>query len=113
MCCERIAQYGKRQKAARLMAVLVCVCFVAALILSSAFILTHANHEHDRNGADGSCAACAHISAVENLLKTISAVTVFSVVALGTTFAALLIMTAARIEVADYSLVELKVRLNN
>jgi hypothetical protein len=113
MCCNVTSQYGKRQRTARLISAFICVCFIAALVLSAAFIATHANHEHDNNGADGGCAACAHISAAANLLKTVSAAVVISSVTLGAMFAALATLQAARLVIADYTLISLKVRLNN
>ncbi|GHV48967.1 hypothetical protein FACS189499_09500 [Clostridia bacterium] len=113
MCCNTTSQYGKRQKTARFIAVLVCVLFVAALALSAAFIVTHESHIHDHNGADGGCATCAHISAAENLLKTIAAAVAVSSVALGAMFAALLTVMVTWLGIADYTLIGLKVRINN
>jgi hypothetical protein len=89
------------------------VFFIAALALSSTFILTHANHEHDNNGVNGSCGACAHIVAAENLLKTISTAVAISAFSLGVLYAALLMLKFARFGIAENTLIGLKVRLNN
>ncbi|MDR0904647.1 MAG: hypothetical protein LBN00_00495 [Oscillospiraceae bacterium] len=113
MCCNITSQYIKRPKSARLIAALICVCFVVALVLSSAFIAIHENHEHDNDGADGGCAVCAHIAAAENLLKTVSAAAALSAVALGTMLAALIVLKSVRSGIADNTLISLKVRLNN
>ena len=56
----------------RIIALAFLVCFLAAVILSTAFILTHADHEHDHNGAKGSCTICAQIQSAENLIKQFS-----------------------------------------
>jgi hypothetical protein len=104
---------SKRPGPARLIAVLLCLCFLATLVLSAAFIVTHANHEHDHNGAGGDCATCAHISAAGNLLKTDSAAVALLTVTFGAGFTARLILPAARLAIADSTLISLKVRLNN
>jgi len=51
----------------------VLVLFVVATLLSTLFIVTHANHVHDNTGFDGSCSTCALLSASENVLKSSSA----------------------------------------
>jgi hypothetical protein len=113
MCCNTASPYVKRPKSARLIAALICVCFVVALVLSSAFIAVHANHEHDSDGADGGCAVCAHIAAAENLLKSVSAAAALSAVALGALLAALIVSKSVRSGITDSTLISLKVRLNN
>jgi Mn2+/Fe2+ NRAMP family transporter len=113
MLCNTASQCGRRQKTPRLIAAFICACFIAALVLSSAFIVTHINHEHDDCGADGGCAVCAHIAAAESLLKTVSAAAALSAAALGAMSAALIISEAARCGIADKTLIGLKVRLNN
>lgn len=45
------------------------ICFIIVSLLSEAFILTHSNHAHDRNGSHGACATCDQIQNAENLLK--------------------------------------------
>jgi hypothetical protein len=110
MCCE-IQHYITRRKTARLLAALICVCFIAALLLSSAFIVTHSGHEHDRNGADGGCAVCAHIAAAENLLKTVSVIALIAAVT--AFFAARLIRVSTYHTAAGGTPIGQKVRLNN
>jgi hypothetical protein len=95
------------------LAALACVCFIAALLLSAAFLSLYSHHEHDHNGADGGCATCACISAAGNLLKTVSSAVAASVVAVGATFFALRTLEAERFEIADRTLISLKIRLNN
>jgi len=47
----------------------LCCLIACALILSSAFVLTHANHSHDMAGPGGCCSACIILQASINLLK--------------------------------------------
>ena len=51
----------------RIVAFSFLICFIMVLLLSGAFILIHADHNHD--GAGNNCAVCAHIQNAENLLK--------------------------------------------
>ncbi|MDR0858300.1 MAG: hypothetical protein LBN97_04645 [Oscillospiraceae bacterium] len=113
MCCKAIAQYGKRRKTARLLAAFICVCFVAALVLASAFIVVHGNHEHDTNGTDGACAVCACVSAAGNLLKAVSSAAAVCVFAFGAIFAALRLLKSLRLDFAVSTLTSVKIRLNN
>jgi len=56
-------------RAKRLITLAFLLCFVMAALISEAFILTHANHEHDHLGIGGECIVCAHIHSIENLVK--------------------------------------------
>jgi hypothetical protein len=96
----------------RLIAVLLCVCFIAAVLLSAAFILTHTRHEHDHDGPGGACAVCAHISSARNVLKSL-----FTAAAGGggaaCLFAVYAFLASAAPRTDRASLVRLKIRLNN
>ena len=60
---------GSRKSTKRMIALAVLLCFVMVALISEAFVLTHANHEHDHFGAGGSCAVCAQIQNIENQRK--------------------------------------------
>jgi len=105
-------QSGKRS-AKRSIALAVCVFFIAASILSAAFVLTHAGHTHDHNGTGGSCAACVHIAAAENLLKSISAALAGAAIIYGGLSAALSVLKPGSFFTDFYTLVHLKIRSNN
>jgi hypothetical protein len=107
------SQYRKRRQAARLLAVFICAFFIAALVLASAFIVAHVNHEHDANGAEGACAACAHICAAEKLLRMVSVAFIFSVAEIGAIFFALRLLKTLRLNIAASTLISVKIRLNN
>jgi len=109
---------AKKSKTVRLMALAalaVCVLFVAVSFFSSAYILKHANHKHDHNGANNACTTCAGLNAAANLLEQISVAAVktktFAIV-----FCLFTVLSLPR-SYADNtnrsSLVTLKVQLNN
>jgi hypothetical protein len=117
MCCQEIfasaeQASGKRQKMLRLFALFFCVFYIVVTLLSATCILTHANHTHDNEGSGGSCATCMHIASAENLLKALS--TAVAAVGISLCAFALIISLCSRYIMAEgYSLVSLKVRLNN
>jgi len=57
--------HRKHMNARRLTVLLVCVCIAAAFLASDWFMLSHAGH--DCTGEH--CPICAHMHAVENLLR--------------------------------------------
>jgi hypothetical protein len=97
----------------RLIALLLCVCFIAAVLLSAAFILTHANHAHDHDGPGGSCVTCACISLAQNVLKSLFTAALGAAAALAYLFAVCALLASAVSRTDRYSLVSLKIRLNN
>jgi hypothetical protein len=118
MCCaSQFTTYseaggGWRSKT-RLIALLLCALFIAVSLLSSAFILSHANHEHDQDMPDGSCATCAHVVAAENLLKTLGAAVIAVTLYLSGHHAIVSTLKPIASDLGFFTLVSLKVRLNN
>jgi hypothetical protein len=103
---------GKRS-AIRLVALAICALFIAAMLLSSAYILTHANHIHDHDGLDGGCATCMHIQSAENLLKQLSTAVVSVAAAFAGVLGVLFSLRNTKAGDCSFTLVTLKVRLNN
>jgi hypothetical protein len=97
----------------RLIAVLLCVCLIVAILLSSVFVLTNANHSHDRYGPYGSCTTCTRVMAAENLLYTLSLAFAFAVPVLSGCYALMICVRPALFGAGFPSLVFLKVRLNH
>jgi hypothetical protein len=97
----------------RRIALLVCIIFIAASLLSAAFILTHANHAHDHAGPDGSCATCAHVMAAGNLLRTVGIAVAMAALSFGTHYAVSSALKHIASESVLPTLVSLKVQLNN
>ena len=102
-----------RRSAARLTALALCVLFVALTALSTAYILTHANHRHDHNGPGGDCTVCVRINAAERLLKTISTAAAGAALVFGGLSALLCAGKVPGCRKGFNSLIRLKVRLNN
>jgi hypothetical protein len=118
MCCaSRFTTYNETnnqwRSKTRLIARLLCALFIAVSLLSSAFILTHAHHAHDQDMPDGSCATCAHVMAAENLLKALGVAVMAAALYLG---GRRVLVSAPKPIASDsgfFTLVSLKVRLNN
>jgi fucose 4-O-acetylase-like acetyltransferase len=116
MCCEAMNRPGNskgKRPAARRIALLLCVFFIVASVLSAAYILAHVNHHHDHYGPDGSCAVCAQLTAAVHTLKIISVVTACAALLFGGAFAALSVLRSAGLQAGFVTPVRLKVRLNN
>lgn len=116
MCCKtmslRTNGKGKRSTL-RMAAFLLCVLFVAASLLSAAYILTHANHIHDHDGPSGGCATCMHLQLSENLLRQLSAAIVAAAAAVGGLYGILFSHKTPILHNGFSTPVTLKVRLNN
>ena len=116
MCREamNVSAHGKGARSTvRLAALAACVLFIAAMLLSSSYIITHANHAHDHDGPSGGCATCMHMQAAENLLKRLSASIVTVAVVFGGLSALLFFLKTCAPRFGFLTLVILKVRLNN
>ncbi|MDR1329480.1 MAG: hypothetical protein LBK23_07775 [Oscillospiraceae bacterium] len=112
VCPNRIfgAPHGRRRARYSIAVALIA----AAMLLSSAVILTRAHHEHDHDGHDGGCAVCEQLCLAEGVLC-----------ALGTAAGAVgVVLFSPRLKSAVavvrgggarrlISLVSLKVRLND
>ena len=110
---ERSANYNTKQTAMKFVTLGVLICFIFVFFLSEAFILTHAEHKHDHNGAKGSCTTCIQIHNAENLLRQ------FNLAVSGASFAFISLLAAIAILFSlsylneTKTLVILKTRMNN
>ncbi|MDR2515550.1 MAG: hypothetical protein LBD02_10175 [Christensenellaceae bacterium] len=104
---------GRKKSVIRFIALAIFVCIVTTSLLSSASILTHADHEHDHNGPNNTCATCAQIAAAENILKRLSTALAVAAIAIVDTFALIAQLRADSPQQVFTTLVGLKVRLNN
>lgn len=115
MCCIHYSPHKQSAKRPVIpnIALILCVCFLVVSFLSTAFILTHANHEHDHDGPNGSCATCIHLATAENLFKQLSSAIVAAVFAFAlSSFISFCLKPFAPC-VGSSTLITLKVRLNN
>jgi hypothetical protein len=62
----------KKAKAARFLALALCVLLVATSFFAEIYILTHTNHEHDFRGINSACATCEQLTATVNFLNQFS-----------------------------------------
>ena len=97
----------------RIIALVFLVCFLFVSILSSAFIFTHAEHEHDHNGFDGSCTTCTQLQNAENVLKQFSTALAGVLFSIAGLFAAIATLKAIAVYVSLSTPITLKIRMNN
>jgi hypothetical protein len=102
-----------KPSAISLAALVLCVFFIALSVFSSAYINTHTNHTHDHDGPNGSCETCVHIAVAENLLAFISTAVIGAVLIYKYLSIVASVLKSAHSRAGSYTLVRLKVRLNN
>jgi len=107
------SKVNKSRRALRRLALVFCVLFIAASALSLAFVITHANHTHNRGSADGACTTCISLRCAENLLKQITISTIALAVLLCGLFAVLCCLMLSWLPRRIHTLISLKVQLNN
>jgi hypothetical protein len=110
ICSKR--SFAQRLPSVRSAALVLCVVFVSAFILSSGFIFSHAEHTHDTHGSGGSCATCAHLAAAEKMLNTVTLAAVCAALVLGFRFVRGAVLKPAACRTDAATLIRLKVRLN-
>jgi len=113
MCCTQKNCINSRNIKKRVIALIFLVCFVIVSLLPEVFILTHANHDHDRKSLDNSCSICAKIQDAESILKQFRSATKITVFALFMHIFSILVLTYFRCQAISLTLVALKVRMNN
>jgi len=101
-----------RRNAKRATALVILLCFVMAALICKVFILTHADHDHDRLGAGGECFLCAQMHSIEKLLRQFGAASGSVLVGLTGSLAAVALLLCA-LSVWFSSPIRLKTRLNN
>lgn len=104
---------NNKRSGLRLIALVVCVFFVAATLFSASYILARANHTHDHSGHGGSCDTCARMQSAENFLKQFSITVTMVAANVGRAFGVLFLLKFAAMRFASSTPVAMKVRLNN
>ena len=97
----------------RLIALASIICFLFVFILSSAFVLTHADHAHDHNGVNGSCATCVQLQNTENTLKQFNTAFVGVLFAIAGLYAAIGTRRAMAVCFSVPTPVMLRIRMND
>ena len=96
----------------RTAALALLIAFALMILLPTAFIFTHADHEHDHNGPEGTCATCAQLHIAQNLLQII-AFLILVLTALDVFFTLVDRIHVFSRKTGSHTLVSLKVRLDN
>ena len=104
---------NKNQCTKKIVVLIFLVCFFMLSLLLEAFVLIHAEHEHDHKGTSGSCTICIQLHNAENLFKQLG----MAVAAISLGFFSLL-TAMATIPFVLFSLglrtpIKLKTRINN
>lgn len=118
MCCTSfnlVAHTGISTKRSplRVIAFTLCILFIAASLFSTVFVFAHLNHTHDNNGPGGTCTTCIHMVTAKSLLRQISTAVAKTAIAVCCLFTLLFFRQPAALYSGFYTLVTLKVRLNN
>ncbi len=113
MCCTSLRRANVRQTKKRLLTLAFLICFIIVSLLSEAFILTHAGHEHDHNGVNGTCATCAQIKNAENLLKKLGTASLVAAYTIAGLFSAAVITHTFWAVTSALTPVTLKIKMNN
>ena len=102
-----------RQTINRTVVFVFLVSFIAVCLLSEAYTLSLANHEHDHNDVHSGCAACVQIQTLAKLLAQ------FAVYVSSALFAFIVLVPAIKFLYfisslsGFYTLANLKIRINN
>ena len=111
ICDITEANNSKRIK--RVDSLVILIFVISAAILSEAFVITHANHKHDNKGEGGGCAICIHIQNAENLLNQLGSALGGTSFAFTGLFAFSVVLFFALRLISSYTLIHLKMRMNN
>ena len=104
---------NRKRTVIRQIFLVACILFIAGLLLSEAFLITHIDHEHDHAGPQGTCTACVLLAAVEGALKHVSAALIGLLLAFGCFSAAHSTIKTNALFAGSYTPVFMKVKLNN
>ena len=98
----------------RCIAVILILCVVAALMFSSAVMMTHCpKHGHDKKAVNSACVACLQVKLAWELFGQLSGVVVVVGVAFSKLSRGNLVHSAYDSALLCLSLVKFKVRLNS
>jgi len=109
----KLPEHNTKSRIVKNIALLIGICIIMTSFLSAAFILTCSNHEHDHEGPDGTCATCVHLAFAENLLKQFSTAIITNAVPLVVCLFISFCLKASVLYSGPFTLVSLKVRLDN
>ena len=111
-CAKQIEMRGK-QNVKKIFVFTILICFLMFSLYSEAFLLTHAEHEHNHNGIGGSCTVCVQFQNAENLFKQFGLPVAATSSWLYNLLAVITFLCFVSSLLDLYTPVELKTRLNN
>jgi hypothetical protein len=97
----------------RVMALVILLCFISFFLLSIAYIISHSNHEHDQNGASGSCLICLKIKEARRMLNELRLPVAVTAIMLFNLFLLTVVISSAVNFLCINTPIKLKVRINN
>ena len=104
---------GKKRFAKRLIALTICIFFIAGSIFSVVSVFKHISHRHERIGSNMNCAICLHLTMVENLLKLLASVITGASLVFGCLFVVLSLLKPVVFYTDFSTLINQKIRFNN
>jgi hypothetical protein len=103
---------AKKPFAVWLTALATAACVVLIPLFSAVYVFAHANHAHDHNGPEGSCAACVRAASFAKFQFASAVAPEAARAFFAQDFAGARVLKPLGIR-ADFTLVSLKIRLNN
>ena len=111
--CRTLKSFANAKNKKTIVALVCLISFIVFFLLSEAFIIVNANHEHDTNGVNGRCSICDQMKNFENLLNQFRVAIKFALFV----FSISLLIIPALYDVLSLcenkTLVELRIRINN
>jgi len=96
----------------RIIALISLISFLTVLIFSSAFVLTHADHEHDYSSTGEACSICVQIQGAENIFKYLGAAFFCALFVIGGLYAIVKTIKAMAVCAVFSNPITLKIRIN-
>ena len=113
MYCALKSLINAKDTKKQVIALICLISFIVFFLLTEAFIIINANHEHNINGINGRCSICDQMKNFENLLNQFRAAVKFALFV----FIILLLLISVSFYVLSLcenkTLVELRIRINN
>jgi len=104
---------GNSKRPLRLTVLTLCAVFIAAFLLSATYIITHADHVHDHDGRNNSCATCFNLLSAENIFRQPFLPAPVSIAIIFATLTLICRVAHAFFNIVFSTPITLKIRLNN
>ena len=105
--------HNNMKSATRAFAIAIIFLLIVGYFMPAVFIFTHIDHEHDFNGPGGSCDVCVYLAAAKSMQKRLNAPMVVAFFAFAYISVILIVFKSSDYHAISYTLVRMKVRINN